>query len=215
MLNGVLLKNGILEKLLEFDQWLFLEINSDWTNSFLDSVFPFWRHSDTWLPLYLFLFLFMVMNFGWRALPWMLILGITAGICDQVSSNFVKDFFDRARPCSEPELIGKGRMLLSRCPISGSFTSSHAVNHFGSAMFIYITMKDVFKKAGLLFFAWAATICYGQVYVGVHYPFDVIGGAILGCGIGYLMALIFNGQPWLSYKKMNVDITGQATRAVP
>ena len=202
MLNGLLLKDGILQKLLEFDRWLLLKINNDWSGSFFDSVFPFWRHSDTWLPLYLFLFLFMTMNFGWRAVPWMLVLGITAGLCDQVSSNFVKDFFARVRPCRDESLVGHLRLLLNRCPTSGSFTSSHAVNHFGVAMFIYVTMKDVFGKAGLWFFVWAATICYGQVYVGVHYPFDVIGGAVLGCGMGYAMALIFNSQPWLSFKRV-------------
>lgn len=201
MLNGFLLKDGLLDKLLQFDRWLMIKINHDWSNSFFDSIFPFWRHSDTWIPLYLFLFLFMIMNFGWRSLPWMLLLAVTAGICDQVSSSFLKDFFDRTRPCSDGSLVGHIRFLLNRCPTSGSFTSSHAVNHFGAAMFIYITMKDVFKKAGLLFFVWAGSICYGQVYVGVHYPFDVICGGILGCGIGYAMALIFKSQPVLSFKK--------------
>lgn len=58
-----------------------------------------------------------------------------------------------------------------------------------------------------MFFVWAGTICYGQVYVGVHYPLDVIGGGVLGCVIGYIMALIFKSQPMLSYKKIEVKIT--------
>ena len=207
MLNGLLLKDGLLQKLLDFDRWLLIKINTDWSNSFFDSIFPVWRHSDTWLPLYFFLFLFMIMNFGWRSLPWMLLLGVTAGICDQVSSSFLKEFFARQRPCSDGSMFGHIRFLLTRCPTSGSFTSSHATNHFGAAMFIYITMKDVFKKNGLWFFVWAASICYGQVYVGVHYPFDVVGGAIVGCLIGYGMALIFNSQPLLSYKKTKAKVT--------
>lgn len=203
MLNTPLLKSGLSDLLGEFDRWLLIKINHAWSNPFFDAVFPFWRHSDTWLPLYLFLFLFMIMNFGWRSLPWMIILGLTAGICDQVSSSFVKEFFGRLRPCRDDSLAGLIDFRLIYCPQSGSFTSSHATNHFGVAMFIYITMKDVFKKAGLLFFLWAATICYGQVYVGVHYPFDVMGGAILGCGIGYAMALIFKKIPAVSYNKLN------------
>jgi membrane-associated phospholipid phosphatase len=198
MLN-TLLKDGLLNFILDFDRWLLLKINRDWSNPFFDSVFPVWRHSDTWIPLYLFLFMFMVLNFGWRSVFWMLFLGLTAGICDQVSSSLVKELFGRLRPCNDPSLSGQLNLLLNRCPTSGSFTSSHATNHFGVAMFIYITMKDVFKRAGKLFFVWAATICYGQVYVGVHYPLDVIGGAILGCGIGYTMALIFRSQPLLRY----------------
>lgn len=206
MLIASLLNNGLLEKLLQFDRWLLVKINHDWSNDFFDSIFPFWRHSDTWLPLYLFLFLFMIMNFGLRSLPWMLLLGLTAGICDQVSSSLVKDFFDRVRPCRDESLVGRLNLLLNYCPGSGSFTSSHATNHFGVAMFIYLTMKDVFGKAGLLFFAWAASICYGQVYVGVHYPLDVIGGAVLGSGIGYLMALVFRKQPVLSCKKASAPL---------
>jgi undecaprenyl-diphosphatase len=115
----------------------------------------------------------------------------------------VKEFFDRVRPCSEPTLAGHVRLLLNRCPSSGSFTSSHAVNHFGIATFIYVTMKDIFKNSGKLFFIWAATICYGQVYVGVHYPLDVIGGAVLGCLLGYAIAMIFKSQPALNYNPVN------------
>lgn len=198
MLNA-LLKDGLLNSILEIDRWLLIKINNDSSNSFFDAIFPVYRHSDVWIPLYFFLFTFMVLNFGWRSIFWMLFLGLTAGICDQISSSFVKEFFDRTRPCSEPSLIGQIHLLLNRCPGSGSFTSSHATNHFGVAMFIYLTMKNVFKGANKLFFVWAATICYGQVYVGVHYPLDVIGGAILGCSIGYGMALIFKAQPALAY----------------
>jgi membrane-associated phospholipid phosphatase len=124
-----------------------------------------------------------------------------------VSSGLLKGYFNRTRPCGEEALMGHLELLLNRCPTSGSFTSSHATNHFGAAMFIYITMKEVFKKNGLLFFLWAASICYGQVYVGVHYPSDVIGGGILGCVIGYVMALIFNSQPLLSYKDLKAGST--------
>jgi membrane-associated phospholipid phosphatase len=199
MLN-TLLQDGLLNNILDFDRWLLLKVNRDWSNPFFDSVFPVWRHSDIWIPLYFFLFVFMILNFGWRSVFWMLFLGLTAGICDQVSSSLVKELFGRLRPCNDPSLTGQLHLLLNRCPTSGSFTSSHATNHFGVAMFIYITMKDVFRRAGKLFFVWAATICYGQVYVGVHYPLDVIGGAILGCGIGYAMALIFRSQPLLGYR---------------
>jgi len=60
------------------------------------------------------------------------------------------------------------------------------------AWFIYMTMKQYFKKWSYLFFIWAATIAYGQVYVGIHYPLDVLGGAIIGSFIGIMTASIFN-----------------------
>lgn len=174
-----------------YDQVLFMYINRVFTNSFLDNLFPVWRESITWYPLYLFLLVFTVMNFGMKAWPWILFLIITVVITDQVSSSFVKEFFSRPRPCRDPSFSHYVRLLMNRCPSSGSFTSSHATNHFGAAVFISITMKDYFRNWRHLFFFWAATVSYGQVYVGVHYPTDVIGGAALGSLIGYVTASFY------------------------
>jgi len=82
-------------------------------------------------------------------------------------------------------------MIVNHCSGGYSFPSSHATNHFGAAVFFFCTLRPYLKKWAYLFFFWAASISYGQVYVGVHYPSDVIGGAILGSIIGYLMSLIY------------------------
>jgi undecaprenyl-diphosphatase len=84
------------------------------------------------------------------------------------------------------------RLLLEHCSGGFSFTSSHATNHFGFAMFVFLTTKDVFGKWGRWLFVWAATISYGQVYVGVHYPVDILFGALLGICIGTLTAGYYN-----------------------
>lgn len=201
MLNTLLLKDGLLQWLLEFDRWLLVKINHDWSNSLFNDIFPMWRQSETWIPLYFFLFVLMVFNYGWRAFPWMLMLGLTAGVCDQVSSGLIKEWVGRLRPCRDESLAGLIDLRVIYCPQSGSFTSSHAVNHFGIATFIIITLKEQIGRSRWLFMAWAATICYGQVYVGVHYPFDVIGGGMLGILIGYAMAFLYQKQPALSFEK--------------
>ncbi|MFZ1799365.1 MAG: phosphatase PAP2 family protein [Chitinophagaceae bacterium] len=180
-----------LSNILDLDRDLFLKINNSWTNSFLDGVFPWWRDATTWMPLYLFLLLFIFLNFGWKAWPWVLGLIITVSITDQVSSNLLKNWVNRPRPCNDELLKMHVNLLINRCPVSGSFPSSHATNHFGVAVFLYMTLHKYFGKWALLFFAWAATISYGQVYVGVHYPIDIIGGAIIGSIIGYLTASLF------------------------
>ena len=173
------------------DKSFFVFINSTFTNSFLDSIIPIWRESNTWMPLYLFLFILSILNFKWKAVPWILFFIVTVGLCDQISSAFIKEFFSRLRPCRDPEFSNHVRLLLSRCPISGSFTSSHATNHFGMASFIVFTLGHLLQKWKVVFWIWAATIAYGQVYVGVHYPLDVIGGAAVGIIIGYITSTIF------------------------
>ncbi len=180
-----------LSNILDLDRDLFFKINSSWTNSFLNGVFPWWRDATTWMPLYLFLLLFIFLNFGWKAWPWLLALIITVSITDQLSSNLLKNWVNRPRPCNDVLLRMHVNLLINRCPSSASFPSSHAVNHFGVAVFFYMTLRKYLGKWSFLFFVWAATISYGQVYVGVHYPLDIIGGAIIGSIIGYLTASIF------------------------
>jgi len=174
------------------DQWLFIKINNDWTNGFLDSVYPWWRDSNTWIPLYFFLLLFVLANFGWKIWPWIIFFILTVAVTDQLSSTVIKGFINRPRPCNDAVMINYVRLLMGGCSGGYSFPSSHATNHFGMACYIFFTMKPYFKKWGYVFFIWAATIAYGQVYVGVHYPFDVIGGAIIGSFIGAATASIFN-----------------------
>ena len=183
--------------LSEWDTYLFLKINTEWTNSFLDSVFPWWREANTWIPLYLFLIVFAFMNFKKKVFPWLLFVAVTLTLTDQISSSLVKNWVARPRPCGDEFLMSHMRLLLSNCSGTYSFTSSHAANHFGFAVFVCITLQAVLKKWRYLFLAWAATICYAQVYVGIHYPLDVLCGGILGCVIGYITATFFNKKTGL------------------
>ncbi|HWB27331.1 MAG TPA: phosphatase PAP2 family protein [Chitinophagaceae bacterium] len=181
----------MLETLKSWDRWLFLKINTEWTNGFLNHVYPWWRDAVTWTPLYFFLLVFILINFGWKAWPWILTLILTVIITDQ-GSNIIKDLVARPRPCNDIDLAPYMRLLLNRCPSSFSFTSNHAANHFGAAFVLYYTLKPYVKKWGYLFFVWAATIAYGQVYVGVHYPLDILCGTIFGALAGSLTAYTFN-----------------------
>ncbi len=184
--------SNILSALKQWDTALFFKINTEWTNSFLDSNYPWWREATTWVPLYFFLLFLAFYNFGFKVWPWVLFFILTVVLTDQVSSGILKDWINRPRPCNDEDILYKARLLLGHCPGSGSFTSSHAANHFGAACFLYFSMRPYFKKWGYLFFIWAATISYGQVYVGVHYPLDIICGAILGSGIGIATSSFFN-----------------------
>ncbi len=190
----------ILEFLNQWDTWLFLKINHDWTGAFGDAVLPLARSKNIWMPLYFFLLLLVIYNFGWKSWTWLLFAVLTVVVSDQVSSSLVKYLFNRTRPCNLPALQAYIRVLVFYRPQSPSFTSSHATNHFAMAAYFYLTLKPYIHKWAYLFIFWAALICYAQVYVGVHYPGDVLGGALVGWFLGWITSNIFNkkiGMPAL------------------
>ncbi|MEN9686404.1 MAG: hypothetical protein RLZZ28_2190, partial [Bacteroidota bacterium] len=151
-----LLFSSFIEKITasigEMDTWLFLKINTEWNSPFFDGIFPWWREANTWIPLYLFFIVLAILNFKDKAFYWILFIVLTATITDQTSSNLLKNIFERVRPCRDPNLAGQVRLLLNNCSGGFSFPSSHATNHFGFAMFIFITLQPVLKKWGYLFF---------------------------------------------------------------
>lgn len=179
------------EWIKDWDQQLFLLINRQWNLSLFDSLLPIWREANTWLPLYLFLILFVVINFPSKAFSWILTAIITFAISDQLSSSLMKPLFARLRPCNDPELVGMVRLLLPNCGSGYSFTSSHATNHFAFSVFIFMTIGQVIGKWKWAFIFWAGSVAYAQVYVGVHYPIDVFCGGIMGSLIGYATATVY------------------------
>jgi membrane-associated phospholipid phosphatase len=177
---------------MEWDRNLLRHINADWHNSFLDWLLPFLRNADMWAPLYLFLILFVLLNCKKNGWWWLLAAVSTSIITNYTSSNLIKENIWRLRPCNDPALAGWLRTLPGiYLPESSSFTSSHAANHFGMAIFLFLTLKNVMGKWRYLFFVWAASICYAQMYIGVHYPFDIICGAAVGSMIGFVTASVF------------------------
>jgi membrane-associated phospholipid phosphatase len=174
------------------DRKLFFIVNKQWSNPFFDGLLPYLRESGIWVPLYLFFIVFALVNFGKKGWWWILGAICTAALSDMVSSSLIKGNIMRLRPCQNLEIAHQLRFLVNYCPRSSSFTSSHATNHFAFAMFVVATMKQFTSPWLNLLFVWAASICYAQVYVGVHYPLDVTSGAILGCLLGAMTAKIYN-----------------------
>lgn len=173
------------------DTFLFLQINTVYHNSFLDAVYPWYREGNAWIPLYLFMIIFAIQNFPKKAFTWILFVVITLIFTDQISSSWVKPFFQRPRPCNDPHIMSQVRLLLDHCSGGYSFTSSHATNHFGFAVFLYITLGPIIGKWKYALLVWAASISYGQVYVGVHYPLDILCGVMLGSCIGFITARFY------------------------
>lgn len=180
--------------LIEIDQWLFSLINQDLHNPVLDFIMPYWRDKYFWIPFYVALAGFLVYKFKARGAYLIVGLLVAVSIADSVSSHIVKQQVQRIRPCNQEELKEEVKLLV-RCGTGYSFTSSHATNHFAIAVFLILTLGQVYRKIKWPLLIWAATIALGQVYVGVHFPFDILAGGILGSLIGWGVAAVYHQIP--------------------
>lgn len=174
-----------MEQLLHLDYQLFQIINQEWTNDFLDVILPFLREKKNWIPLYIIIAFLLIYKYQWKRGLFAILLAIsTIGISDILSSKIIKPSIERPRPCHDNSAVKNSRLLID-CGGGYSFTSSHATNHFAIATFLGLVLLPLFRFSFPLFLAWAGSISYAQVYVGVHYPLDVISGGIIGFLIGY------------------------------
>jgi undecaprenyl-diphosphatase len=167
-------------------------INRKLSHPALDAILPWLRESAFWVPLYVFLVAWGILNLGKKAFWWVLSAFLTIGLSDQVSSGFIKNTVARVRPCRDPEVLPQIVLRLEHCSGAFSFTSSHAANHFALAMFVFASLAPTLgTKITRWLFVWAAAICYAQMYVGVHYPLDVLGGTLVGLLCGWLTAKLY------------------------
>lgn len=180
---------SFFQKALHLDYQLMLMVNREMIHPLLDIMALFLRESIFHIPIYIFIILFAFQVFGKKAIWWVVGAIALVAFCDLVSSHLIKPYFARPRPCRDPFMAGQIRFLARYCGANGSFTSSHAVNHFAFATFVVSTLRGVSRWFNLLFL-WAFAIAYAQVYVGVHYPSDVVVGAFLGIVFGLAGAQI-------------------------
>jgi len=201
-MHSVVLTISLWERFEEWDQWLFIKLNNQWTNPVFDILLPYFRNSVFWAPLYIFILAFIAINFGKKGLWWSVVFLCTVAITDLMGARIFKEVFHRYRPCQDPDFMFHVRLLLKECSGSFSFVSNHAANHFGIATFALLTFRGIFKKWMYLAYVWAFFIGYAQVYVGVHYPLDVLGGAVLGVLTGALTAWVFH-KKWGTFNLDN------------
>ncbi len=181
------------------DQSIFDFINQGLANPFFDAILPVYREKTTWIPLYLIMVFLLWRAYGVKRTLWLLaLIALTLTIADQLAASLLKPWIGRLRPCAEPSVADHARILVS-CGGKYSFPSNHATNHFALAMVLSLTwLKSKSSGWRLAIFLWAATISVAQVYVGKHYPGDILAGAVLGSGIAYLTVLAY--RQWLDEK---------------
>ncbi|AWN82067.1 phosphatase PAP2 family protein [Candidatus Cardinium hertigii] len=161
----------------QWDQTLFILLNQS-NHPLLDLFFKCITHTLCWLPLYIYLFFFLKKQMGLGGV--LLFIGMLI-LSDQCAAGFMRPLLGRLRPCYAAD-IACVHLVGVHTGIYG-FPSAHASNTFAFAMLFWKLFKKVYKYS-YLFFIWASLIAYGRIYGGMHYPLDVICGALLGVGVG-------------------------------
>jgi undecaprenyl-diphosphatase len=162
------------------DQHLLLFLNS-FNSPFWDKVMSVISSIVIWIPLYLAIVIALVIRYKRKFLVLIFMIIIAITLSDQGSDLF-KDGFRRLRPCQEPALKGLVHLVKGRCGGSFGFVSSHASNSFTVAILSILLIRRRWFTYCMIF--WALVIGYSRIYLGVHYPGDVICGSLLGVLIG-------------------------------
>jgi undecaprenyl-diphosphatase len=171
--------------MVELDRNIFLFINSH-NSPFFDTVMWVISMKTAWIPLYLIMVYLLIRHYGKRVWITLLFVPLLIVITDQ-GASVIKDLTQRLRPCHEPSLAGLVHVVRGSCPGMYGFVSGHASNSFGLAAFTSILIRK--KWYTWVIFICAILISYSRVYLGVHYPGDVLAGGLLGLIAGTGLAL--------------------------
>ncbi len=172
----------MLEWFLNIDKELFITLNG-LGSPYLDTVMTGVSDRYVWIPLYLYLIFRLYHRFGSK-FYWSLGLVLLVILCtDQMTANLFKPFFERLRPCKDSSLDGL-ITTIGQCRGLYGFASGHAANSMGLAFIYFLMERSTFSK---ILIAWAVVVAYSRVYLGVHYPGDIIAGIILGITISTIV----------------------------
>ncbi len=174
-----------METIIQLDQHFFIWIQQHCHTSFMDVMMPWMRNKYSWFPLYFFIIAILMLKYKWAGARIIFVAIMCVVISDTLSSHVMKPSFQRLRPCEEPSVAAQFIPSIECGHRGFSFTSSHAANHFSLAMAIALFFYRRNKWWLLPAIAWAGAISVAQVYVGVHYPLDIVGGALIGISVAF------------------------------
>ena len=174
----------MIEQLLKYDTELFLFLNQ-LGNETWDNLWLLITSKYTFIPLYTWLLFLLYKKYGLKSLlVFVLVVALMITFTDQITNVF-KRGFQRPRPCGEADLIDQMRFIAVRCGKYGFF-SGHSSNSMAAAVFAGLMLKPYYKNLIFILLFWSAVVAYSRIYVGVHYPVDIVCGLTFGAISGFL-----------------------------
>ena len=180
----------MLEELLELDRELLIYLNNLGSKTW-DGLWLVITNKLTFIPLYALLLFLIYKKFGLKyLLPMILIIAAMITFTDQVT-NLFKDGFMRARPCRAEGVMDYIRFVAERCGKYGFF-SGHSSNSMAAAVFGGLVLRPYYKNLIFVLIFWSFIVAYSRIYVGVHYPLDIVCGMLFGAISGFLFYKLNN-----------------------
>lgn len=168
----------MLDFLIQLDKELLLFLNG-MNNVVLDQIMYYMTQRWFWIPMYVVVLYFVFKTYKIESIFIVLGIALAMGGSDLLITYFMKPYFARPRPTWDPEIKELVHIVNNYGGGRYGFVSSHAATSFGGSIFLYLTCKDRLKWIGWLFL-WAGVYSYTRIYLGVHYPGDILGGILVG-----------------------------------
>lgn len=179
----------MLQQLRELDRELFIYFNS-MQSPFWDTFMTYMSSRVFWVPMYMLILAYLMYYYRKRSILQIGAMVIAVAAADLISSRFFKPFFARLRPCHD-ESLSEVVNMVSGCGGRFGFISSHAANTFAFAAALCLILDKRYRIFKVFLLIWASIVSYSRIYLGVHYPGDVLGGALLGILLGMVMAFFY------------------------
>lgn len=181
-----------METLLQYDKDLFLFLNGLGGTSW-DGFWLFITHKWNSIPVYLVLLVLSYRYFGPKATLLLLCVVTLMILCTDQLANLLKNGVQRLRPCFDLDVNEIMRQVRDSCENRGQFGyfSAHAANSFAVAIFFTVLLRSMYARIGIFLIVWAIFISYSRIYIGVHFPLDVLSGVLIGGLMGWFFAKLF------------------------